>query len=926
MHAEIGRPLGQAGMAGIMRKKIVFVGVAAGGLTAALVVGGIVGWKLIEGRALALVTEQLEAQIDADVSIGGAGLRPFGATGAFELRVDDLVITGVAPFEGVELARIGQLRAGLDVWSLLGSGPIEVRSLGLVDPAFHVVVDGEGRANYDLWADDGGEASAYQVRLDHVEIDGLSLVYDDRQGATWAELRDLDLTGRGDVTQDAVRFDTHATIAALSAKSGGVAMLRDTRWTADGVVEYEQATGKIGFVDTKAVVNELPVSLTGTLLPTDLGWDVDLALAGLDTTFKTALSLVPSAYAGDFANVDAGGSFSLAGTVKGAYHSEGDHLPAFDLAIQVKDGRFKYPDLPAAVDQIAADLRVRHPEGATDLVEVDIAPFRMSIDGTPIGGALKLRHPMTDPLVDLQVKGRVDLAALKRAWPMEGTDYDGVVDVDLDIGGRMSDFEGHNVDAVRAEGLVKMAGVRYHSDDLAVDMLIDAFDLRITPKQAVVNDLKLRYDDSDLQATGTIDNLVPYFLADGTLVGTLDAKSKHLDLAPFEGDDEPAAGGEPADSAIVTVPTNLDLSLKIKMDEVLTNGVQFDNVRGTLLVRDGAVRLDQMKLDLLGGHVTISGTYAAPTAEKADLDFNIDALDFELSRTVATFTSLAQMLPIAKGASGKFDSIFSMKTRLRRDGTPDLSVLASKGQIRTRGVGFMPESFAKIGEQLKDAKFQRLELDGSEVWYELNDGKALLKPFTSKLGGLPATLSGSAGVLDETLDLALAMKVPTKALAGTSLLGGQVGENADVTVLITGAYADPKVSLKLGAVEAAVEQVKEAVGAVVDDLVAAARVQGDKLVAEAEKQANALRAEAKKGADKIRAEAKTSGQKLVKEANNPIAEAAAKEAAKKLEKEADKKATRLEKEADDKGNTLVKTASTKRDQLIADAEAKAKLR
>ena len=61
-----------------------------------------------------------------------------------------------------------------------------------------------------------------------------------------------------------------------------------------------------------------------------------------------------------------------------------------------------------------------------------------------------------------------------------------------------------------------------------------------------------------------------------------------------------------------------------------------------------------------------------------------------------------------------------------------------------------------------------IALAGSRVAYAFNDGKIRIEPFTAKIGTLPATISGSAGVLDKTLNLTFALKVPTAALTGSA--------------------------------------------------------------------------------------------------------------------------------------------------------------
>jgi hypothetical protein len=307
-------------------------------------------------------------------------------------------------------------------------------------------------------------------------------------------------------------------------------------------------------------------------------------------------------------------------------------------------------------------------------------------------------------------------------------------------------------------------------------------------------------------------------------------------------------------------------------------------------------------------------------------------LRMELAKTVTTFETLQQIVPVAQGALGRFDSSFQMKTRLKSDLSPDYDFLASKGSIRTIGVALTPDFLGKVAEAIKSGKVDKLDLRDTTLRYNIKNANAEVQPFALKVGTLPATFGGKAGVVNRSLDFQLDMKVPTSMLAGGSLASqlAAVKQDVDLHVKIGGTYDAPKVSLGLGdmakdvaaaVTDVATEKAKE----VASDLVAEASAAGDKLIAEAEAAGDKLRATAKAAAKKVRDSADDEGKKLVKKAKgNPLEEAAANEAAKKLVKEADKKADKIEKEADDQADALVADAKKKKADMVAKAQAQTK--
>lgn len=859
---------------------------------------------LFGGRLTGLLQDQLDASLNATVRFDPPTVSFLSTFPSVGVQVENVSVVGRDAFDGIELARVTKVDVALDLMSVVRGGAVEVEGVHLDDVDVHVVVDESGHANYDITKPDpGATTSTYVVDLRDVTVNGLDLDYLDRGGHAHVVIEGLGNETTGRVTGDTLAFDTHTTMAALTVEQSGVALLHRVRVTADVDVATDQTTGVITLGENQVALNDLVLGFAGTVAPEGDDTLVDLSFHTADTSFKTLLSLLPTAYAGDMADVTAAGTLALAGTAKGRYAATGDHLPAFDVSLAVQDARFQYPGLPASVEGIGVDAVISHPEGEADLTAIDVSRFVFTSGGARADGRLKVAHPTTDPDVELGLKALVDLAELGRAVPMEGQSAVGVVDLDVALKGRMSAFEAQATDAIAANGRVAARGLTWHTVDYpTVPFLIDDLDIALSGAGAQIHALKVRFLRSDLAVTGSLDNLVPYALVGNPLRGRLDLVSNLLDTAPLEG--EPEAAAAPSEDVLVPVPTDLDLTVGLKLAKVFASGWEADDVRGSVRVKDGVLSFDDLSMGVLGGRAGITGDYAARSADGADLDVHLNLDGFDVARTAEGFSTLTRLVPFAKAASGRFDALMTWKTHLGRDGTPDLATLTSSGRVLSHGIRMTPASLGAIASALGGAGMDDVNVDGAEVLFDLLDGKMAVKPIALRLGNTPATLAGEVGVLERTLDLGL--------------------DVAPAHVAITGSWDAPKIKVSAGG--AAVEAVKAEVAAVLDDLVAKAKIEGDKLVAEAREQADALRDGGKKAGAKLRTEARRKGLDLVVNAKDPISKAAAKEAAEKLNTQADAKAKTLEREAASKATALEDAAQKKRDQLIAEAEKKAALR
>jgi len=853
------------------------------------------------------VDAQLDVSIEADVQLGGVQLGLLSSFPQLDLHLTDLHVVGQGDFAGVTLATMPEIHIGIDLFSLFFGDTVTLRSVALVDPVFDLRILADGRSNVSALATGAApadpDAPEVGLRLDRVTVDNATLTFDDRSTGARTEILGLDVRASGDLTARTTHLQTHTTIESLTASQGGVAWLRDTVWDADIALDQDVATGGLTLRDNRIAVNALTVRLDGSVVPEESGWDVDLALSTEETAFAPLLSLLPGAYTESFDGVDADGTVSLSGKVLGL--AGGDDWPALDLALVVADGRYRFADQPLGVEAIAVDVTLHHPGGDPDLLEIDLDNLAMTVGETPITGRMTVRRPMTDPVLDLAAQGRLDLDALGRSVPAvaDAQPPSGVLDLDVTARGRMSAFQEGQSESIEAAGQVLATGLRYAPPDWPV-ITIERLDLTLSPQSARLDTLDLTWTGSHASLQGEFDNLLPYLLADETLVGRLALTSDQtVDVRPFQGED--AAAGDPGEEAVVVpVPGRLDLQIGVTLARALTTELDLSNVTGSMHVVDHTVHMKGWRADTLGGTIDVSGSYRAQTDEHADIDLSMDALQFDLGETFAQFETLRHIAPLLEGATGRVDSDGVAKARIKRDGSPELALMSSSGTIGAGGVRLRAASLADMAAKLGAPNLPTIR--PGRIAYTIREGSLHLKPFRATFGSVPATVSGKTGILDGALDLVIDLTLP-KA-------GG-------VQLLVGGTLDKPKIRLASELVDAVKETVKAEVAQVTEEARAgvsdAVREQADALVDAAQEQADRLRSEAAKAAKAIRTEGRTQADKLeAAAAGNPLSELAATEAAKRVKAEARKAAARVEQEADKTASKVVAEANAKREALL----------
>ena len=209
---------------------------------------------------------------------------------------------------------------------------------------------------------------------------------------------------------------------------------------------------------------------------------LDLAFNAPSTKFRSILSLVPAVYAHEFEKVKSAGTIAVNGRVKGEYGDSA--FPSFALNAKVDNAAFQYPDLPLPARDIFIDLALTNPGGSADSTVVNLNRFHLLLGRNPVDARLVLRTPISDPDVDLRVKGKVDLADVRRTVKLEGIDQlAGTVAADAAVRTRMSLVDKKQYDKVGASGTVDVGNLTVKGKTLPNPLAIQQASLRLAPAE-----------------------------------------------------------------------------------------------------------------------------------------------------------------------------------------------------------------------------------------------------------------------------------------------------------------------------------------------------------------------------------------------------------------------------------------------------------
>jgi hypothetical protein len=877
---------------------------------------------LFRDRIAERVKAEVNRSVNARVEWQDVGLTFFRDFPNLTLRLDELTVAGIGRFEGDTLASVGHLGVALDLPSVLrnvvgGGAPIVVRSIALDRPRLRLIKLEDGAANWDITRDTATAAQRPEaakpvaISLRRLEITDAAVALDNRQAGLKASLAGFEQSLTGDFSRSQVVIRTEAHSDTVNVTFAGIPYLNRVTLDLEADVQADLNRKSFTLKDTELRLNDLQLAVSGTAATAGDDLALDVAFDTPSTNFRHILSLVPAIYANDFQSVKTSGAIAVSGRVEGRYGEKA--FPSFVLNAKVDNGAFQYPDLPLPARDIFMDLAIANPGGDADSTVVRLDRFHVRLGSDPVDATMVLRTPVSDPDLDLRVKGKVDLADVRRTVKLEGIDeLAGTVAADATVRTRMSYIDSAQYDRVDARGTVDIGNLTVKGENLPQPLAIQQASLQLAPQKAELRSFRGTVGSSDLQASGSLENLLGFALRDDVLRGSATLRSNRFNLDEWR-------SGE-GDLQIIPVPPRLDFALDATVAQLTYDKLKMSNARGRLRIKDQRITLENFRLNTLGGEIGVTGFYETTSPAKPTFDVGLKMTKVDIPAAFEALTTVQRLAPVAKYAQGNFSTDLKLHGALGKDMMPLFDGLDGRGSLQTSQL--VLEDFPALEKVVDVTKLQFLDnptMRALRTAFQIRDGRLHVEPFAVNIGKTTMNVSGSNG-LDQSLQYALTLKVPrselgtaaNQAVAGlVSRAGGagidlQAAQEIELGIQLGGTVTNPSVKADVGSVVASVKEETER--AVRDAATQKLSAEKAKLVQDAEQRAAAIRKEAQALADNVKKEGYAQADALTAKATNPILQAAAKPAADKLRKEADQKAAGIVSEADKRAEDIVAKA------------------
>lgn len=775
-----------------------------------LIIGLVAAPFIFKDKIKEMIAKTLNESVDAKIAFEDVDLSLFKSFPQANVTIDKLSIINKAPFEGDTLFYSGETNLKMSIKELFkdATETMNLESISTENAVVNIIFNKDGLGNYDIALKDDkpeseSESKPFSLNIQDYKIENLRFTYLDEGADMKMVLDSINHSGTGNFAAQKLDLDTETT-AKLSFEMEKNKYMNNVGITLDAVLGIDLDKMKFEFKDNKALINQLPLEFDGYLQMVEAGQEYDLKFKTPTSSFKNFLGLIPEAYSGDINKVETSGDFTVNGVVKGTLTET--TIPKFNVEIVSNNAMFKYPDLPKAVKNIVIDTHIVNETGLMNDTYVNLDKLSFSIDQDVFNAKANIKN-FENALVNAELKGTINLANVTKAYPVQlDMPLSGILKADVTTKFDMQSVETSQYQNIQNSGSMSITGFNYEGPELAKPFKINKAVIVFNTSKIQLNEFDAKTGSSDLNVTGALDNFYGFMFKNQVLKGNFNMNSNNILVSDFmEPTTTTTTEGKKTTEA-VKIPAFLDCTISAKANTVVYDNLNLKDVSGTLVIKDEAIALNNLKMGIFGGNIGLTGNVSTkgkvPTF-KMDLGLN----QVNISESFTQLDMLKSIAPIAGVINGKLNSTINLSGNLTNDMTPDLKSLTGDliGQLMSTTVNEKNSKLlSTLSSNLNFINLDKLNLNDLKAALTFKDGKVNVRPFDIKYQDIKVTVGGTHG-FDQVMNYDLKFDVPTKYLgsevnnliAKLTPADAKKVESIPVNALMTGSFSAPKVSTDL---------------------------------------------------------------------------------------------------------------------------------
>ncbi len=765
------------------------------------------------------IVNAINESVNATIDIKEIDLSLFKNFPAANVTVERLSIINKDAFKGDTLFYSKEINLKMSLTELFkeASETMNLKSISLENGAINLMINKDNVENYDI-ALKNNEASKqtntkpksatpFSLNIEEYSIQNLDVTYVDQNSNTKVVLKNINHSGKGNFEKEKLDVETKTSLFA-SFQQGEMSYLKDIKISLTAILGIDLKAMKFEFKNNIASINQLPLEFRGSVQLIDMCQKFDLEFKTPSSSFKNFLGLFPEMYTRNLTKVKTSGNFTINGKVKGSLTET--TIPQFTLKINANNGLFKYPELQESVKNITINTEIINKTGLVNDTYIDIHKLSFTIHKDVFNVKATIKN-FNNLMVNAQLKGTMNLESISKAYPLKlDTPLSGILKADVRTRFDMKSIEASRYQNIKNSGSISLTNFNYSGAELAKPFLIRKTKVVFNTKEIRLSEFDSQTGGSDIKLVGNLENFYGFLFKEQVLKGNFKMESNNLLVSDFITPDavsntKSENKNEETTSAL-KIPSFLDCTITGKATHVVYDNLNLKNVSGNLSIKNEAIVLDQLKMNVFDGKIGMTGSISTKESIPT-FTMGVDLDKINIPTSFQQLDLLKSIAPIANVIRGKLNSNMNLSGTLTKEMTPNLQTLSgnlSGELLETKVDEKKSKLLSAANSNFNFIDTNKLNLNNVKINLSFKNGKVAIQPFNLKYNDIKVTVGGTHG-FDQNMNYNLKFDLPPKYLGSeiNSLISKlnttekNKLQNIPVNAIVSGSFGSPKFSTDL---------------------------------------------------------------------------------------------------------------------------------
>ncbi|MNQ16617.1 AsmA family protein [compost metagenome] len=400
---------------------------------------------LFPGTVAAEVKKIANERLDTKMDFSKSRLSFFTHFPSLTVSLDDLSMTGSAPFRNDTLIKAEQVAFGINLKRLIFDNEVKINKLYVSKALINIMVNQKGQANYNIYISDPKNIKnedkpeeGTAIRLERIDLEDCHVKYNDRSAKILVDARGFNYVGKGNLSEDIFDLNTDAKIDNIDFYYNRTAYLRKKELRADLITRIN--TNALSFILQKneLKINKLPLKFTGFFTILRDGYKINIKAASENTTVKDLFSVMPPEYLTWMDETEISGKSDLLFTFRGNYNVSKKQKPDLAFNLKIDEGAINYQNAPAPLKDFQMNLNVILPSLDVEKLLINLRTLKFKVGEKDYFNAYLHSKGFNEMTVDASVKGALDLATVDAALGLTSIDLKGILKTNIQAKGVFS--------------------------------------------------------------------------------------------------------------------------------------------------------------------------------------------------------------------------------------------------------------------------------------------------------------------------------------------------------------------------------------------------------------------------------------------------------------------------------------------------------